>query len=58
MNLWNYIGDKIKKNEGNYLAQLKSIMDFIFKLTPGNLLNVSDKEFEENCKMSVIETPK
>ena len=53
-----YIGEKIKKNEGNYLAQLKSIMDFIFKLSHNSLLNVTKKEFEENCRLSVLETPK
>ena len=53
-----YIGEKIKKNEGNYLAQLKSIIDFTFSLTPRNLFNITDKEFEENCKLSVYETSK
>ena len=53
-----YIGDKIKKNEGNYLAQLKSIIDFTFSLTPQNLFNITDKEFEENCRSSVNDTAK
>ena len=53
-----YIGEKIKKNEGNYLAQLKSIIDFTFNLTPQNLFNITDKEFEENCRSSVNDTAK
>ena len=51
-----YIGDKIKKNEGNYLTQLKCIIEFIFKLTPKNLYNITEKEFQENCK-AVSEHP-
>ena len=53
-----YIGEKIKKNEGNYLAQLKSIIDFTFNLNPRNLFNITEKEFEDNCKLSVYESPK
>ena len=50
-----YMGEKIKKNEGNYMAQLKSIMDFTFGLSPNNLFNITQKEFEENCLQSSVE---
>ena len=50
-----YMGEKIKKIEGNNLAQLKSIRDFTFNLNPENLQNVSNEEFEYNCKNSIIE---
>ena len=45
-----YIGDKIKRNEGHYLVQLKSVIDFTDHLAPNNLFNISEKEFYENCK--------
>ena len=51
-----YIGEKIKKNEGNYLAQLKSVMEFIFNLSHNSILNITKKEFEENCKITATET--
>ena len=44
-----YMGDKIKKNEGNYLIQLKSVIDFTYNLAPNNLLNITEKEFYDNC---------
>ena len=44
-----YMGDKIQKTEGNYLVQLKAIRDFTFSITPNRLLNVSNKEFYDNC---------
>ena len=44
-----YMGEKIMKNEGNYLVQLKAIRDFTFNLTPGSLRNISEKEFYDNC---------
>jgi len=44
-----YMGDKIKKNEGNYLIQLKSVIDFTYNLKPDNLLNITEKEFYDNC---------
>ena len=47
-----YMGDLISKNEGNLLAQLKSIRDFTFKLSPSNLINVNEEEFKENCENS------
>ena len=50
-----YIGEKIQKNEGNYMAQLKSIMDFTFGLTPNQLFNITQKEFEENCLSTSME---
>ena len=53
-----YIGEKIKKNEGNYLAQLKSIIDFTLNLVPGNLFNITEQEFKENCYAAVSDTPK
>ena len=45
-----YIGEKIKKNEGNYLAQLKSIIDFTFSLTPQNLFNITDDTIFQHYK--------
>jgi len=48
-----YMGDKIKKIEGNNLAQLKSIRDFIYNLSASNLVDVSKKDFEENCKKAL-----
>ena len=50
-----YMGDKIVKNEGNYLVQLKAITDFTFNLAPNRLLNISEKEFYDNCKASANE---
>jgi len=50
-----YMGEKIKKIEGNNLAQLKSIRDFTFNLKSDNLQNVSNEEFEINCKNSYFE---
>ena len=44
-----YMGEKIMKNEGNYLVQLKAIRDFTFNLTPNRLHNISEKEFYDNC---------
>ena len=44
-----YMGDKILKNEGNYLVQLKSITDFTFNLSPKSLHNITEKEFYDNC---------
>jgi len=44
-----YMGDKIQKTEGNYLAQLKAIRDFTFSITPNRLLNITNKEFYDNC---------
>ena len=44
-----FMGDRIMKSEGNYLIQLKSIRDFTFNLAPNSLLNISEKEFYENC---------
>ena len=44
-----YMGDRIMKSEGNYLVQLKAIRDFTFNLAPNSLLNISEKEFYENC---------
>ena len=53
-----YIGEKIKKNEGNYLAQLKSIIDFTLNLVAGNLFNITEKEFKDNCLAAANDTPK
>ena len=53
-----YIGDKIKKNEGNYLAQLKSIIDFTLNLAPGSLFNITEQEFKENCFAAVNDMSK
>ena len=53
-----YSGEKIKKNEGNYLAQVKTVIDFTFNLTPQNLFNIGQKEFENNCKASANEETK
>ena len=50
-----YMGDKIQKTEGNYLVQLKAIRDFTFNLAPNSLLNVSEKEFYDNCNASANE---
>ena len=43
-----YMGDKIKKNEGNCLTQLESIRDFTLELSENNLLNISQKEIYDN----------
>ena len=48
-----YMGDKIKKKEGNNLAQLKTIRDFIFNLSASNLTDVSKEDFEDNCKKAL-----
>ena len=53
-----YSGEKIKKNEGGYLAQLKSVIEFTFELAPNKLYNITQKEFEDNCKSSVNEEVK
>ena len=53
-----YSGEKIKKNEGGYLAQLKSVIEFTFDLAPNKLYNITQKEFEDNCKASVNEEVK
>ena len=50
-----YMGDKIQKTEGNYLVQLKAIRDFTFSITPNRLLNVSNKEFYDNCSVTASE---
>jgi len=43
-----YMGENIKKKEGNNLAQLESIKDYTKNLTVKNLFNITEKEFEEN----------
>ena len=43
-----YMGENIKKKEGNNLAQLESIKDYTKNLTFKNLFNITEKEFEEN----------
>ena len=48
-----YIGDKIRKKEGNYLVQLKSIRDFTLSLTHKNLFNITIEEFNNNCKLAL-----
>ena len=48
-----YIGDKIRKKEGNYLIQLKSIRDFTLNLTHNKLFNISFEEFNKNCQISL-----
>ena len=53
-----YNEEKIKKNEGNYLAQLNSIIQFTVNLKSHDLLNISDKEFNKNCRLSIIENSK
>ena len=50
-----YMGDKIQKTEGNYLVQLKAIRDFTFSITPNRLLNISNKEFYDNCSVTASE---
>ena len=53
-----YMGEKIKKIEGNNLNQLKSILDFTFNLKSENLQNVSNEEFEKNCKTQLLKNAK
>ena len=48
-----YSGDKIRKKEGNYLIQLKSIRDFTLSLTHNKLFNITIDEFNQNCKLAV-----
>ena len=48
-----YSGDKIRKKEGNYLIQLKSIRDFTLGLTHNKLFNITIEEFNQNCKLAV-----
>ena len=48
-----YSGDKIRKKEGNYLTQLKSIRDFTLSLTHNKLFNITIDEFNQNCKLAV-----
>ena len=48
-----YIGDKIRKKEGNYLIQLKSIRDFTLNLTHNKLLNITFDEFNKNCEIAL-----
>ena len=50
-----YMEEKITKKEGNYLIQLKGILDFTLKIEASNLYNISKEEFEENCKIDNIE---
>ena len=50
-----YMGEKIKKIEGNNLAQLKSVRDFTYKLESKDLINISKDEFDKNCNNSIIE---
>ena len=50
-----YMGEKIKKIEGNNLAQLKSVRDFTYELESKNLINISKEEFDKNCNNSIIE---
>ena len=48
-----YSGEKIRKKEGNYLTQLKSIRDFTLGLTHNKLFNITIEEFNQNCKLAV-----
>ena len=48
-----YIGDKIRKKEGNYLAQLKSIRDFTLNLSHNKLFNLTLEEFNKNCEVAL-----
>ena len=48
-----YMGEKIKKEEGNNLVQLLTISEFIFNLSATDLINVSKEEFEENCNKAL-----
>ena len=48
-----YIGDKIRKKEGNYLIQLKSIRDFTLNLTHNKLFNLTVEEFNKNCETAL-----
>jgi hypothetical protein len=48
-----YMGEKIKKEEGNNLVQLLTISEFIFNLSAKDLINVSKEEFEENCNKAL-----
>ena len=48
-----YSGEKIRKKEGNYLTQLKSIRDFTLGLSHNKLFNITIEEFNENCKLAV-----
>ena len=48
-----YIGDKIRKKEGNYLAQLKSIRDFTLNLSHNKLFNLTLEEFNKNCEIAL-----
>ena len=48
-----YIGDKIRKKEGNYLTQLKSIRDFTLNLSHNKLFNLTLEEFNKNCEVAL-----
>ena len=48
-----YIGDKAKKKEDNYLIQLKSIRDFTLNLSHHKLFNITNEEFDNNCKIAL-----
>ena len=48
-----YIGDKIRKKEGNYLIQLKTIRDFTLNLNHNKLLNITFEEFNKNCEIAL-----
>ena len=48
-----YIGDKVRKKEGNYLIQLKSIRDFTMNLSHNKLFNITIDEFNKNCEISL-----
>ena len=48
-----YIGDKARKKEDNYLIQLKSIRDFTLNLSHHKLFNITNEEFDNNCKLAL-----
>ena len=48
-----YMGEKMKKGEGNNLAELKTICDFVYNLSSSNLVDVSKEDFEQNCRKAL-----
>ena len=49
-----YIGDKKQKQEDNYLTQLGTIRDTICNLNSKSLHNISENDFNENCRRASI----
>ena len=49
-----FIGGKNKSKDDNFIAQISHISMQIAKITSSSLFNITDNEYQENCKRNIL----